>query len=202
MATVTISLTLEQQLQTFEGGGGFYQGVIPFGEVVLTQTAGAIALKGAPDTNVTTVTGTLPAGFVYRMVELRSMLNAPSEADLDEVSAGMGVTFTENQQSFKETIIYNKTHDNANNSGLGGIPIRNPATTNDFATIFNPDGADKIYSDVIDASQGLSVIQLVLVDDSGNAHNAMTLSTYIRFLQYTIAQYRSGDMWVTNPSVS
>lgn len=203
MATITIAVPLSPQIQTFTNPGGFYQGSRPFGELVFNDQGTAIAAKDAANTNVVTFNGQLPSGFVYRLVELRVMFNGVNEADFIELRPAMSLLFTENQVSLKETMLFNLGNPNAEFVlSAGATAIRNPAVTNDFSAIFLPLDGDRMYSDLIDAAQGVSIMQMISVNPSPSATAAMTVNTYARFLFYTIAQYRSGAIWDTSPIVT
>lgn len=199
MATVPIAIALARSQQTFENPGGFYTGTRPFGEVVFNTQGSAIAAKDAANTNVITMTGTLPAGFVYRLVELRCILSGVGGGDFNETEPTIGGLFTENQVTLKEFMLF------ATTLGAGitmpGFAVRNPSITNDHSNVYVPGSGDRLYSDVIDASQGISIMQLILVNDSGNATGAMVIGIYARFLQYTIAQLRNGSMWNSIPTL-
>lgn len=170
-------------------------GALPYGELVHTGTAQAIAAKGATDTNVITVTGTLPRGFVYRPIEGRFLMSGVDSADFADTEPATRILWTENQVTRKDTIFYNQAAPILPQSQVEGFAVANPAITNDFSATFLPPSNDKIWNDVIDASQGVSIFQATFVNRSGNASAAMSLSTYFRYFMYTIAQYRNAAMW-------
>jgi len=197
VATVAINTTGLRTIRSFdrESVGNNPASIMPFAEVVFSNPGVAIALLGAGDVNVWTYTCTLPANFVYRVVEMKVLAAGPAESDLDDAEPGMMVTATENQVAFKNWLLWNQCQYLGSTSGsLSAIAAANPATTNDFQTIFaNPAGAD-VQSDFIDASQGISIIQTVWVNFNATS-SAMTVSPYYRFYQYTIDQFTRGAIW-------
>lgn len=199
MATVTTTILFTAEIQTFERPHEPYTGPQPYGEVVFSAQGSTIAAKGAADTMVVTSSGTLPSGFVYRPVECRAMLSGVNEDDLQENEAAMGLLLTENQVTLKQTMMFSPSRLAEQSASVAGQEIRNPSVTNDFSAIYGLLPEDQWLTDIIDASQGSSILQTILVNNSGNATGALSFAQYYRFLMYTIQQYRNAAMWSTVP---
>lgn len=195
MATVTITLTPDVKFQTFERPPEPYIGSLPYGELVVSQLAGAVAVKDAANTNVITTTATFPEGWIYRCVEARHTLFGPNILDLSEYQNACLVNWTEDGAVVKETMFQNIVSYTEDGSVAGAL-VRNPSVSLDGMAVYLPAVQDRLWTDFIDASTGVSIQQTVLVNDSGSATGATTWGTYFRYFMYSIAQYRAANIWL------
>lgn len=194
MATVAVALALTR------GAGNVFErpptpvvGNVPYGEIVFTGSISIPAL-GAGDTTIITMSGTLPEGWVYRPVEVHVNIFASVVADLAGAEEAMLLTLTENQVSVKSFQLFNQNIFYTNDAGSAEF---NPAVTNDFVASFTPMPGDVpggAYPDLLDASQGISIVQIVWVDRTATS-SAYTGDVYLRFLYWTIEQARQGRLW-------
>lgn len=203
MATIAIAITLDPALQWFEIPEGFYVGPNPYGELVFSSEDDAIAAKDAANTNVVTMTGTFVPAWIYRLVEARVVLSGVDLGDFNEVEPAMALLFTENNVNLKETQLYNYSPAAFVDANQTATIVRNPSVTLDFRTVYGLAAGDVhgMRSDLLDASVGTSQMQIISVNQSGNASSAMGISCYFRFLLYTIAQQRAGAIWNAIPTV-
>ncbi len=193
MATVTTAFAMTSDLFTFQHPGGHYVGPKPFGQLTFGRgEADTVPALGAGDVNVTTWTGTLPRNFVYRMVECRFGLATTAEAQLDNAAIGMRALFTENQVTTKTFPLFNTQALNA--GGAVAFPGINPAITNDHVAWAQPWPPEGLYNDIIDASQGISNMQVTWIDDAPTT-TAFTVTPWVRFLSYTVEQYNAAQVF-------
>lgn len=178
--------------------------VTPFGEGIGSLEAAVIGAVGAADTNVVTISLTLPTGWFYRLVELTIQTAGTSITDMNEPQSFMAGLITENQVVNKRFLVSNLTNQYSSVDAAGALAIRagyhgvNPTTTNDFLAVYGIDSRFQkgFRDDLIDASQGVSIVQLTWLNDSSAATGAMGLSLYSRFLMYSIEQARHGALWI------
>lgn len=196
MATVATGVTLEQDLHTFQVPGTLGgQGALPFGELVLSATATWPAL-GAADVNVLTITGTLPRGYVYRILEVEMLAATTSNAFMaDPEEAAMGL-FTENQVTERNFILVNQSMSNFGANTVSAFAATNPSATNDHQTVLGvrKDQNPGLFTDLIDASEGVSILQITWVNNRPTT-DAIVVSPRCRFLVYTVQQFNSGQIW-------
>jgi len=198
MATIPIALTTEVDLFTVENPPNTEWTDYPLG--LLTMKLGTtIAALGAGDINVVTLTGILPFGYIYRMVELRVVIAGPSEADLDEPESIMLCQFTENGVVKKQFGIFNQVPNATAAGSVVAFQGVNPAITNDFFMIFSPHDYDlsNLRGDPINASKGVSSLGITWVNANPTT-DALSWTSYARFLVYTIEQLNRGALWCYN----
>lgn len=201
MATVPQTLSSSVVFRNWKRPPDPYEGPIPFSEVICKNADTILALDAA-DVGVYSWSTVLPRGYVYRLVEHRLQLAATAENQLDDMQAGMEWVFTENQVTSKRFMTTNAVQFYSAEIGFAGYQTRNPAITNDFTTeymIMNPIG---MGTDLVDASQGQSIMLGVLVNSAGAGTVAIGTDFYARFLAYTIAQFNAGAIWTPMPVVS
>lgn len=196
MTTDLNTLTAQVAINTFDRPNP--PGISPFGELVMTNISG-IPLVGTGDTSVTTLTGTLPRNFVYRLVEMRVVISGPSEADMDLPEFAMLVTLTVGTGlpgQVKSFGLYNQTHSNVQHASIAAFAGRNPSVTNDFVTFYTPVIEDEksISTDIIDASQGTSTAEVIWVNTQADTA-ALNWNSFFRFLIYSVDQNIKSHIW-------
>lgn len=171
------------------------------GEIVFRTSATILAL-GAGDVGVYTHTCTLLPNWVYRLVEMNVQLAAPAVADINDSANGMLVEIFENAVSnkmFQLSPLQNVINQTGTNQGF---QARNPSVTNDFVGHYTPIlQSPGIFTDFIDASDGISTIITTLIDATPTTA-ALGWVSYYRLLYWNIQQYNHGDIWTPEYSLS
>lgn len=197
MATVTQAIALASTLNPFDSPAARegYKGSMPFGELTLAVQDTILAL-GAGDVGVYTTTGTLPRNYYYKLASIYCRVAGTSEAQMDNPAVGMACLFSENQVGEHFFGIYNEVRSVTTGSGaFNAIQAANPSVTNDFITYYKPWGAPSgLYTDLIDASEGVSQFQAVWVDGTPTT-TAMDIIWRLRFNAYTIEQGKAAASW-------
>lgn len=167
---------------------------MPFGVFTFSTLGITILALGAGDVGVYTTTGNFAPNYYYKLLEVRAALYGPSEAALASFGISMDCTLTENGVAKKRFPLFNQSG-TVSAGAVGGVQTLNPGTANDFAAYFAPQPMESgLFSDIIDASQGLSQFQSVVVDPNPTTP-AVSIRWYIRFLMYTVLQGRSAPVW-------
>lgn len=208
MATTTDTFATTVELTMFERPPTLSQSpaglVTPFGELLATTALGVIPAVGAADTNIVTINTTLPDGWFYRLLEYQITALGPAESDLAESQSFMFGVLTENQVSTKRFLLSNMatqylTADTVPTFDTqAGFFAANPATTNDFQTLFGIDSRFQkgLRDDFIDAAKGTSQCVVTWVNKQANATAETAFTLYSRFLMYSIEQVRHGALWI------
>lgn len=197
MATITQTFTSILTRRPWTRPPDPYEGPIPFSEVT-ARSSGTILALGAGDVGVYSFSTVLPRNYAYRLVELQLEFSGTAESELEHLERGMEWVITENQVTVKRFLTKNVVSIPAT---LNAYQARNPAITNDFVTeqeISNPLGA---FTDIIDASEGQSVLLGVIVDPNPTT-TAIGIEFRARFLSYTVLQLNAGAIWTPMPVVS
>ncbi len=200
MATITQTISSDVVFRNWKRPPDPYLGPMPFSELKATSID-EIAILAGGNVGIYSFSTILPRNYAYRLVELRMQFASSSEGDLDNLQTGMEWVVTENQVTTKRFMTYNAVAFRNLSATLSSIQTRNPAVTNDFTTeqaFMNPAG---IFTDLIDASEGQSVMLGVIVDSVGTTAAIGTVF-YARFLAYTVEQLNSGNVWQSTPVLS
>lgn len=198
VVTQTLTSTLTRRNFVTPAATSGYGGLAPIAEVKATSSETILA-KGISDEGVYSFSTILPSDFVYRLVELRIQLASVNVADLDNFERAMEFVFTENQVTSKR---FQCVQENFFYTALDAQIERNPGVTNPIVNAYMPANPYGLFTDVIDASQGQSIMLGVILDNNAAATNAVATDFYARFLQYTVDQLNSGAMWTSIPVVA
>lgn len=158
----------------------------PISSVFFADPDSAVAAKDAADEMTITLTLTLPPNFFYRLAFLELGLEAPAIADLEDYEKAARVEVFEAGISTGRFALYNLT-EFATGGAEPGFKAEPDAVTNDFSTFFAaPPG--KLQTELIDARNGVTIVQVRLVDTSADATSALVFSYRCRAWQYTVEQ--------------
>lgn len=167
----------------------------PFGEILFANVF-TVPLKDALDESQVIISCTFPRNYVYRLQSMEVQIAGPVTADLTDREPLAAVAITENQVITRRFPMFNIATNGAINGW--GYKIAPDATTNDFATYFVPGGRDftgtHIADQLIDASQGSSIMTFTSIDSSNDDTAAVIFA--FRFLAtiYTVQQFNAAPI--------
>lgn len=206
MANVSVPVTLTSDLFTFTRGRNKAP-TEPYGQLTLSVIA-PIVSKAGSDTNVITVSGSFPRNFVYRPAEIQAIYQGISLTDMLEPQNTMLGLWSENQVVKRRFSLTNLSTKNSYET-LGAVTdstaswhANSNAITNDFSAVCTPIDQPGLFTDVVNASEGVSQLQVTWLNDSSAATAAMQLIFYSRWLMYTVEQFHDGSMWVSQPVIA
>jgi len=201
MVDVTQSIALEPTPKNWQRPPEPYIGPIPFGQIVFTSDTDWDAI-GASDEQLIVYSGTLSAGYYYRLMDARVLCRSTAENQLDNYSYGMHLFFTENQVTTPkhDHVLWNRSQSQIGSvSNFAGFIFDFSGETNTSMTQFTPAPGENLSANLIDASKGVSICRLEIVS-AETVTNIVQANVYIRLLQYTIEQAEAGVIYATYPT--
>ena len=158
----------------------------PIGKIVY-ESSFVVAAKGAADETEVIMSWTLPRNYYYRLGTTMFNIIAGDSASLLDFELMAGMTITENQVS-RYQLTYTNQFALVNGSGSGrSFKARADAVTQDFLSPFL---LTRVPDQLIDASQGSSVVTTRILDSSADTSLTVTFSFYCEAFMYTVEQAR------------
>ncbi len=157
----------------------------PVSKVVFTA-AFTILAKGAADETHVIFTCTLPTGYYYKPNLIEWTAASTSQAVFDGsngLQLGAGAILTENQVSAYQFMMVNRA-----DAIAGSIKNQPDSVTNDFSTWFGPENPGDVQRYMIDAAQGVSILQMNWMDTSASTTSAVVGALRAEFFRYTVEQ--------------
>ncbi len=196
MATVTTTNSPDPRLRTFKRSP---DPAAPFGELLFAATF-TVAAKLSTNESQVIIACTLPPNFVYRLQALEIFVASDGENPFDDLEQAWTVVLTENQVTTRRFGLYNLTEFYTAASESPAIKVDPDSTTNDFGTYYNPINTD-IGNQLIDSSEGSSVMTVQLMDTSADSTAAVVVTFRFLATAYTVDQFNEAPIntprWVT-----
>jgi len=160
------------------------QSPLPIGRIIFDATF-PVAIKDAADQRQIIFTATLPRNFYHRLTSLEIQILGASIADFDDMEAAGRCLITENQATVHNFSIINLVL--RDDPSRTAVRWTDSGVTNDFATWFGTMESD-ISRWLINAAQGVSIVQLQLMDVSADASAALSISWRLEADMFTVEQ--------------
>jgi len=185
MTAVTISSSPTGIIRTWDTPPG---SAAPMGEILFEDLTFAIPSKLAADEHRIFFTFTLPRNFVYRIVEQAVQFIAPGTSPLSDIERFMTGQYTENQVS-KRLWMFTPTVAFYSVNALRAFKSSFDSVTNDFALMYEVTPGAFLERNLIDASQGVSIVSWTLMDTTATTTLALSCSFRCRLLFYSVEQF-------------
>lgn len=165
-------------------------GMIPRAEILFHGNT-TVPSKLTTDTTLYTLDCQFPSNFVYRIVDIYMLMDAPSNTAMAFYAEGIMASFIVSGVVKRRFALLKLR---GFGSGDNVFFVNSATATNDFTTLYQPLNTN--YHDILEASNpGLnSQLFFSLVDITAGATEAINIEHQVRAVQYTIEQYNRYGM--------
>jgi len=190
MATVTTTNVPAPRIRPFEKS---INPTAPFGELLFTGTF-TVPTKDAANESQIIISSTMPGNYVYRLQAIEVFMQSVGTNEFADIELAWSAVLTENQVTTRRFPLYNVI-DFLSASQQIAIKVDPDATTNDFGTWYMPPEVFlNLGGQLINASSGVSILTLQLMDTSSDATAALVITFRILASVYTIQQYNAAPI--------